>query len=240
MGKSKLFIMVKRDTMDLTLIRLGNAVGDEVESTHDFLVLPADYQCLVWVEDENGDKQVSPKHHTLSPTHEIGSFVHAFHYNEEELEDDELDELKELQNYWNKLKFDDTSALLYKPAWEHLKDADADEETFIFNLLKGSVKGMETCDIEVGDCCDYPQFTVEYDIEIPDGEEFDIEKLDFFSVDVEDLDCWEDLSIVFTQPRADLFLDTIIYDGKVYTGTTGPEKIMPNSYIEQIAVETLR
>ena len=227
--------MAKGDTEELMLIRLGNAVEDEVESTHDFLVLPVCYPCSVWVEDENGNRLVEPEWHDLSPNYEIGSIVDALHDNENEFEDDELEEL---QNFWNNLKFDDASALLYKPAWEQLKDADADEETFIFNLLKGSVKGMETCAAEVGDCCDYYKFTVEYDFEIPDGEEFDIKKLDFFNVDAGDLDCWEELSNVFN--RHILFLDTIIYDGKVYTGTTGQEKIIPNSGgIEHLAVETL-
>lgn len=256
MEKTELCIVVKyaTDIKDLRLIRLGNAVGDEVESTHDFLVLPACYnRCFVSVErGEHLITKVWTGHRNLSPTHEIGSFVHALHHNEEELEDDEL---KELQNYWNNLKFDEPSALLYKPAWEQLKDANADEETFIINLLKGSVKGIETCDVEVGDCRGYNRITIVYDIEIPKDEEFDIEKLDFFGVDVEKLDCWEDLSNVFSQPRPDLFLDAIIYDGKVYTGTIRagiylseriyapsepPEKVIPRSRsIGHLAVETL-
>ena len=190
---------------------------------------------MVRVEDQNG-KEVHSKFHELCPW---SSFSSAF-CNEEVLDEDELDELKETQNYWNNLKFDDTSALLYKPVLDQLTEADAEsdviEEMFIFNLLKGSVKGMETCDIEVGDCCDYPKFTVQYDIEIPDGEEFDIEKLNFFNVDIEDPGCWEDLNFAITEDK--LFLDTIIYDGKVYTGSTGPEKIMPNSCIAHIEVET--
>ena len=233
MKTNKLFITVARGTEDLHLIRLGKPIlcddrVTEVESTHDFLVLPAYYNCRVWVKDEGG-KEIYSKYIDLCPTYSIGSFIYALNSNENELDEEILD-------FYNNLKFDNSSVALCKQAWDNLKNADASEEGFVLDLLKGSLKGMKECGAEVGDLCDYPRFTIEYEIELPDGEEFDADKLDFFNIDCEP-ECWSEIRDVFAKDV--IFLDTIIYDGKVYAGYTGPEKIEANSYFEQLDPETL-
>lgn len=100
-----------------------------------------------------------------------------------------------------------------KVAWEGLKTNEVSCENFVPAVMqyvmteegrdKAFLRGLQVEDI-----------TMVFNIDIPDGEEFDPSKLDFISIDTE----YEDNSEVLSELLAEdmVLLNAIIYDGKIY------------------------
>lgn len=100
-----------------------------------------------------------------------------------------------------------------KVAWERLKTSEVNCENFVPSVMqyvmseeggnKAFLRGLQVEDIIMA-----------FNIDIPEGEEFDPSKLDFINIDAE----YEDNSEVLSELLAEdmLLLNAIIYDGKMY------------------------
>lgn len=227
------------DSTDVNLLRLGvpnfdsNGNIRSVNSTHDFLLISSGYPALLTVCDED-DNQLFFDALDLIPSHSIDGILCAINGCIDDFEDEE--EMGKVLSCYQNFHFPSESISIYKNTLENLKSPGATEKSFVLDLLKQSIDINKPCACEMGDLCDYDRLFITYDIWVSE-EGFDPQKLDFFNIDTH-LNCCGDINEAFDKDV--IFLDTIIYDGNVYKGSTGSNKLEPNARYVEINPNTLQ
>ena len=222
-------------TKIVELIRLGNEVldGKVRGQSHDFIVVPSEIWAYLKVIDEDGEVIYKDSKFELKPRYSVFYLIDAL--KDKNVEGLYEEDFLKVKNYADSIKFSSNCPSTYSKEWERMKTEDEDEESFVINLLKGSVNDNDKCYAEVGNCDDYDSFYVEYEIELPDGE-FNPDALDFFNVDIDP----ETRSLIWDVFRKEVvFLDTIIYDKKVFGTIPDEEKYEPDSSLTEFDPDTL-
>lgn len=232
--KAKLIFRIY-DTESVDAISLGNEVSDDkiINKSHQFIVAPSGYVASLEVRDEGGNIIYEEEEYEMVPRYAVATLSEALkNQNVDDLDEEEFNELK---SYVDGLKFSSSAPKVYSAEWERMKTEDEGENSFIINLLRGSIKDKKECFAEAGDCGDYSSLYLEYEIDL-ENNEFDPDILDYFNVDPdpeENSEIWK----VFSKDS--IFLDAIIYSKVLYGLSSNCEEIEPNAWIEKIDTETL-